>query len=134
MTSSWQLFAIRKDLSYSFSLFVVWTNLLQNKTAVSFLLRKEVAQNWHLIKIIWFLHHLKALNERIWKWAHFLNLAKQFWRYLNFSAPKSRTFLDKTYKEVTYLKWHQKEDFRMVFLQFSGNLNTHDFVKNDLKL
>ena len=38
-------------------------------------------QNWNFIKIIWFLHHLKAL-ERISEWAHFLN----------FSAPKSRFF------------------------------------------
>ena len=28
--------AIRKDLPYSFSLFVVWENLPQNKTRVSF--------------------------------------------------------------------------------------------------
>ena len=31
------LFAISKDLSYSFSLFVVWTNLLQSETAVCFI-------------------------------------------------------------------------------------------------
>ena len=38
---------------------------------------------------------LKALNERISEWAHFLDLAKWFRRYLNFSAPKNRVLLDK---------------------------------------
>ena len=40
--SSSQLFEISKDLSYSFSLFVVWTNLLQNKTEVPVLLQLRV--------------------------------------------------------------------------------------------
>ena len=40
--SSSQLFEISKDFSYSFSLFVVWTNLLQNKTEVPFLLQLRV--------------------------------------------------------------------------------------------
>ena len=56
---------------------------------------REVGQNWNFIKITWFLHHLKALNERIWEWAHFVNLDKRFRRYLNFSAPKNGVFLDK---------------------------------------
>ena len=30
---------------------------------------------------------------------------------LNFSASKNGVFLDKAYRELTYLKWHQKEDF-----------------------
>ena len=59
-------------------------------------LNREVDHYWNFIKIIWFLHHLIALNERIWEWAYFLNLAKQFRRYLNFSAPKNKIFLDKT--------------------------------------
>ena len=42
---------------------------------------REVGQNWHFIKIIRFLHHLKALNERISEWAHFQNLAKRCRRY-----------------------------------------------------
>ena len=41
------------------------------------------------------------LIERISEWTHFLNLAKGFWRYSNFSAPKNGVFLDKT--EGTYL-------------------------------
>ena len=32
---------------------------------------------------------MKALNERISEWAHFLNLAKRFQRYLNFDAPEN---------------------------------------------
>ena len=51
---------------------------------------------------------------------------------LNFSAPKIGVFLDKTYRELTYLKWHQKEDFWMLFCNFL-EINTHNFVKNDLK-
>ena len=43
-----------------------------------------------------FLHHLKALNERISEWAYFLNLTKRFRRYLNFSAPKKGVFSDET--------------------------------------
>ena len=62
----------------------------------------------------------------------YLNLAKRFRRYLNFSAPKSGVFLDKSYRELTYLKWHQKEDFWMLFCNFL-EINTHNFVKNDLK-
>ena len=82
---------------------------------------REVNQNWNFIKIIWCLHHFKALNERISEWAHFLNLAKGSRRCLKFSAPKNEVFLDKTLREVTYLKWHHKEGFWGVFLQFSGN-------------
>ena len=52
-------------------------------------------QNWNFIKNVWFLHNLKALNETISQWAHFLDLAKQFGRYLNFSAPKNGDLLDK---------------------------------------
>ena len=52
----------------------------------------EVSQNWNFVKITWFLHHLKALNERISEWAHFLNFAKRFRWYLNISAPKNGFF------------------------------------------
>ena len=38
------------------------------------------------------LHHLKAIVKRISEWAHFLNLTREFWRYLNVSAPKSGIF------------------------------------------
>ena len=48
----------------------------------------EISQVWNFFKIIWLLHHLKALNERISEWVYFLNLTKRLWRYLNFSAPK----------------------------------------------
>ena len=54
---------------------------------------REVGQNWNFLKIIWFLYHLKALNGKISEWAYFLKLAKMFWRYLNFSAPKKIFFL-----------------------------------------
>ena len=38
-----------------------------------------------------------AFNDKISEWAYFLNLAKWFWRCLNFSAPKKkRFFLGKT--------------------------------------
>ena len=41
--------------------------------------------------------YIKPLtNKRISEWAHFLNLAKRFQRYLNFSAPKNEVFLGKT--------------------------------------
>ena len=37
-------------------------------------------------------HHSEALNERISEWAYFLNLAKQFRSYLNFSTPENGVF------------------------------------------
>ena len=89
-------------------------------------------QNWNFIKIALLLHHLKALNERISEWAHFLNLAKWFRRYLNFRAPKNGVFSDKPQREVTYLKWHQKEDFWRAFCNLLG-INTHNFVQNGPK-
>ena len=47
--------------------------------------------------MIWTAVHLEAFNnDRIPEWAHFLNLAKQFQLYLNFSAPKNEVSLDKT--------------------------------------
>ena len=46
---------------------------------------REVGQNWNFIKIIWFLHHFS-------EWAHFLDLAQQFRRYLDFIAPKNGVF------------------------------------------
>ena len=45
----------------------------------------------------------------------FLNLAKQLWRYLNLQDLRGKKTRLK--KELTYLKWHQKEDF----LHYSGN-------------
>ena len=70
----------------------------------------------------WFVHHFKALNERISEWGYFLNLTKWFWRYLNFSAPNKGVFSDRYFKrELTYLKWHQKEEFWWAVLPFSGN-------------
>ena len=93
---------------------------------------REVNQNWNFIKIIWCLHHLKALNERISEWAHFLNVAKWFWRFLNFSAPKNWGFFRQDL-EGTYLKWHQKDNFWRFFCNFLGT-NSHNFVKNDAKL
>ena len=33
--------------------------------------KRDVGQNCNFIKIIRFLHNLKALNERISEWAHF---------------------------------------------------------------
>ena len=92
-----------------------------------------VGQNWNFIKIIWFLHHLKALNKRISEWADFLNLAKRFQRYLDFSASKNGVFKTRLKRELTYLKEHQKEDFWRVFCNFLW-INTHNFVKNDPKL
>ena len=76
----------------------------------------EVGQNWNLFKIIWFLHHLKALSETNSEWAHFKNLAKVFQRYLHFSAQKNGFFETRLKRELTYLRWHQKD-----FLQFSRN-------------
>ena len=45
---------------------------------------------------------------------------------------KRGVFLNKTYRELTYLTWHQKEDFWGSFYNFLG-INTHNFVKNDSK-
>ena len=75
----------------------------------------KLYQNYYII-----LHHLKAFSERISEWAHFLNLVMRFRTYFNFSAPKNETFVDKTWWEVAYLKWHQKEDFWRVFSNFLG--------------
>ena len=69
---------------------------------------------------ICFLHHLKALNERISKWAHLLNLVERFQRYLNFSAPKNVFFLQDL--EGTYIsEMGPKRKFLEAFLQLSGN-------------
>ena len=38
----------------------------------------------------------KAINDRISEWAYFLNLDKLFPRYLQFSVPKKRFFVDKS--------------------------------------
>ena len=52
------------------------------------LVTQEVRHNPNFIKIIWFLPDLKALNNRISEWAHFVNLATPLQRYLSFSASK----------------------------------------------
>ena len=48
-------------------------------------------------------------------WARFLNLAKRFWRYFNFSAQKNGFFQTRLKRELTLLKWQQKEDFFAIF-------------------
>ena len=42
--------------------------------------------------------------------------------------PQKRAFLDKTWKEFTYLKWHQKI-FLKCFLQLSGNKHSLSLLK-----
>ena len=78
------IFSIQTDKCYLKQFFFVYL--------ICILILGWSGQNWNFIRIIWFLHHLKALNERISEWAHFLNLAKRFWRYLNFSTPKNGGF------------------------------------------
>ena len=75
----------------------------------------EVSQNWNFFKIVSFLHHLKALNESISEWAYTLNLAKWFWRYLHFSAPKKRAFLDKTWENLHILNGTEN----IIFVSFA---------------
>ena len=60
-----------------------------------------------LSKLFYLCIYLKALNKRILEWAHFLNLAKRFLRYSNFSAPKKRGF------------FRQDLDFRQDLAQFT---------------
>ena len=72
-----------------------------------------------------FLHHLKAINDRILEWAHFLYLTRGFWRYLNVSAPKSEIFSERP-------KEKKKRFLKGFFFNFL-EINTHNFVKNDPK-
>ena len=83
----------------------------------------EVGQNWNFIKIIWVLHNLKALNERISESTHFLNLAKQFWRYIvEFSlVPQKWGFFRQDLKETYIFEMAPKWRFLKAFLQFPGN-------------
>ena len=85
----------------------------------------EVGQNWNLFKIIWFLHHLKALNDTNSEWAHFKNLAKGFQRYLHFSAQKMG-FL----RQGLRGNLHTWDGTKKIFCNFLG-INTPNFVKND---
>ena len=39
--------------------------------ASSTLVVREVDQIWIFFKIVWFLHHFKAINERISEWTYF---------------------------------------------------------------
>ena len=85
-------------------------------------------QNWNVFKIIWFLHHLKALNERISEWAYFLNWTRRFQRYLNLSA-----FFRQDLKQGTYIsEMALKNNICDVFFNFL-EINIHNFVKNDPK-
>ena len=64
---------------------------------------------------------MKALNERISEWAHFLNLGKRFRRYLNLSAPKNEDLFRQNL-EGTYISEMAPEiRFLKAFLQFSGS-------------
>ena len=76
---------------------------------------------------------ISSLNERISEWAHFLNLAKRFRRYSNFSAPENEFFFRQDL-EGTYLsEMATKRRFlKGYFCNFLG-INTHNFVKNDPK-
>ena len=126
------LFKNAKFLSKNHLLNFVSTQIFYKCSELKLNKNREVSQNWNFIKINWCLHHLKALNERISEWAHFLNVAKWFWRFLNFSAPKNWGFFRQDL-EGTYLKWHQKDNFWRFFCNFLGT-NSHNFVKNDAKL
>ena len=93
---------------------------------------REVSQIWKFFKIVWFLHHLKALNDRISEWAYFLNLTEQFQRYSNFSALK-RGYVQTGLRGNLHI-WNgtKKKNFNGPFCHFLG-INTHNFVKSDLK-
>ena len=89
---------------------------------------REVSQIWNFFKIIWFLHHLKALNERISKWAYFLNLTKRFR-----SVCQKRGFFQARLRGNLHI-WNgtKKKNFDGLFYHFLGK-NTHNFVKSDVK-
>ena len=101
-------------------------------TYVDISLGREISQIWNFFKIIWFLHHLKVLNERISEWAYFLNLTKRFRRCFNFSAPKKGVFSDKTLGNLHIWNGTKKKNFDGLFYHFLGK-NTHNFVKSDVK-
>ena len=61
----------------------------------------------------------------------FLNLAKQFQRYLNFIAPKREFFMQNL--KSTYISGlAPKRRFLMIFFQFSGN--KHSKLTQNLKM
>ena len=71
---------------------------------------REISQVWNFFKIIWFLHHLKALNERISEWVYFLNLTKH--------AKKGGIFrqdFGKTYISGMAPKWRILMGFFTIF-------------------
>ena len=57
---------------------------------------------------------------KICEWAHFLNLAKRFWRYLTFSAQKKKDFFS---GDVTGNLHISNGTKKKAFLLFSGNKN-----------
>ena len=59
-----------------------------------------------------------------------LNLAKWFWRYLNFSNQKYKIFLD---KRIYISESGTKKKIFKGFLCNFLRINTHSFVKNDSK-
>ena len=63
---------------------------------------------------------------RISQWAHFLNVAKWFRKYLAFSAQKRGLFSG----DLRGTDISQTAPKRRLFCSFLG-INTHNFVKND---
>ena len=102
-------------------------NLDHDTIAVLNLARsREVSQNWNFLKHNWSADHLKALNEKISEWAHFLNLTKRFWRYLTFSAQKKRR---KDLQKTCISRMAPKRVFLIDFFCNSLGLNPHNFAK-----
>ena len=102
-------------------------NLDHDTIAVLNLARSRgVSQNWNFLKHNWSADHLKALNEKISEWAHFLNLTKRFWRYLTFSAQKKRR---KDPQKTCISRMAPKRVFLIDFFCNSLGLNPHNFAK-----
>ena len=82
---------------------------------------REVNQNWNFIKIIWCLHHFKALNERISEWAHFLIWQGNSGDIWNLVLQKTGIFLTRLRGKLHIWNGTKKKIFERFFLQFSGN-------------
>ena len=90
MLSSCLIFLIKKTS---------WKSNLLWKSGISALIKKpcnfkikEVSQIWNFFKIIWFLHNLKALKEKISEWVYFFNLTKRLPRDIQIFIPVAIVF------------------------------------------
>ena len=100
-----------------------WCFLLLNLTTSLWLMIGKVAPNWNFFKIIWFLHHLNALNERISE-----ELMVYIWpsssRDIWISVLQKRGFFKQDLKG-TYWNGTKKKSLMFFFCSFLG-INTCD--------